>query len=105
VNERPFFGVDMPANHREILPHRSMAEKLSNECVSILLGFCKKQNPGRKTIDAMYDKRPLSLRLQFCGQKGEGGRSIGALHRHSRKPGGFVDGHDGIVFVKHDKLP
>jgi hypothetical protein len=104
VNERPFFGADMPANYREILPHRSMAEKLSDECVSIRLGFCKEQNPGRKTIDAMYDKCSLSLRFQFCGKKRQGGRSIGALHRHSRKSGGFVDGHDGIVFVKRDKV-
>ena len=105
VNERPFFGAEMSANYREILPYRSMAEKLSNECVSIRLGFCKEQNPGRKTIDAMYDKGPLSLRFQLCGKKRQCGRSIGAFHRHSRKSGRFIEGHDGIVFVKHDKLP
>src|SRR5215471_13067541 len=41
--ERPFFGPEMPANYCEILPHWSMAEKLSNECISIRLGFCKEQ--------------------------------------------------------------
>jgi hypothetical protein len=81
-----------------------MTEKLSNECVSIRFSFCKKQDPGRKTIDAMYDKDSLSLRFQFCGKKRQGGRSIGALHWHSRKPRGFIECHDGIVLVKHDKL-
>ena len=104
VNERPFFGGDVPANYREILPHGSMAEKLSNECVSIRLGFCKEKDSGRETVDAMYDKRSLSLKFQFCGKKGPGGLNMGAFHRHSMKAGGFVEGHDGIVFVKHHEL-
>jgi len=82
-----------------------MAEKLSNECVSIRLGFCKEQNPGRETIDAMYDKGSLSLRFQFCGKKRQGGRCIGAFHRHSQKSGRFIEGHDRIVFVEDGKLP
>ena len=45
VNERPFFAVEMPANYCQILPHRNMAEKLLDECVSIRLGFCKEQGP------------------------------------------------------------
>ena len=63
MNESPLFGAEMPANYGEILPHRSMAEKLSNECVSIRLGFCKEQDPGRETIDAMYDKGSLPPRF------------------------------------------
>jgi hypothetical protein len=105
VNERPFFGPEMPTNYREILPHRSVAEKLSYESISIRLGFGKEQNPGRKAIDAMHDKGSLSLQFQSCGKKRQSGRSIGAFHRHSRKSGGFIEGHDGIVFVKHDQLP
>jgi hypothetical protein len=105
VNERPFLGAGTPANYREILPHGSMAEKLSNECVAIRLSFRKKQNPGRKTIDAMYHKGPLSLQPEFGGEKRPGGRSIGALNRHSRKSGRFIEDHHGIVFVKHEKLP
>src|SRR5256885_9575139 len=31
VNERPFLGAETPAEYREVLPHRSMAEKLLNE--------------------------------------------------------------------------
>ena len=81
-----------------------MAEKLSNQCVSIRLGLGKEQNPGRKTVDAMDDKGSLSLPSQFRGKKRQGGRSIGALHRHGRKSGRFVNGHDGIVFVKYDQL-
>lgn len=61
VNERPFFDAEMPANDCEILPHRSVAEKLLNQCVSIRPGFCKEQDPGSVTIDAMHDKSPLSL--------------------------------------------
>jgi hypothetical protein len=106
VNERPFFfGREMPANYREILPHWSVAEKLSYESISIRLGFCKEQNPGRKAIDAMHDKGSLSPQFQSCGKKRQSGRSIGAFHRHSRKSCRFIEGHDGIVFVKHDKLP
>jgi hypothetical protein len=105
VNERPFLGVETPANYREILPHGSMAEKLSNECIAIRLSFRKEQNPGRETIDAMYDKGSLSLQFKFRGEKRQGGRSIGALNRHSRKSGRFIEDHHGIVFVKHDKLP
>jgi hypothetical protein len=82
-----------------------MAEKLSNQCIPIRFGFRKEQDPGRKTIDAMYHKGSLSLQLQLCGQKRPGGLSIGASNRHGRKSGGFIDGHHGIVFVKHDQLP
>jgi len=66
VNERPFFDAEMSANHCKILPHRTVPEKLSNQCVSIPFGFCKEQNPRGKTIDAMYDKGSLSPRAQFC---------------------------------------
>ena len=69
VNERPFLGAETPANYREILPHGSMAEKLSNECIAIRLGFRKEQNPGRKTIDAMYDKGSLSFQSKSRGEK------------------------------------
>jgi hypothetical protein len=66
VNKRPFFDAEMSTNHREILPHRTVFEKLSNECVSIPFGFRKEHNPGSKTIDAMHDEGSLSLRFQFC---------------------------------------
>jgi len=45
VNKRLFFAAEMPANCCQILPHRNMAEKLLDECVSIRLGFCKEQGP------------------------------------------------------------
>jgi hypothetical protein len=103
--ELPFPGTETPTDHREVLPHWSMGEKLSNECISTRLSFRKEQNPGRKTIDAMHDKGALSLQFQFRGKKGESGRSLGALNRHSRKAGRFIQDHHGIVFEKHDKLP
>jgi len=51
----------MPADHCQILPHRSVAPELFHQRVSILRGFCEEQNPGRVTIDAMYDEGSLSL--------------------------------------------
>ncbi len=105
MNQRPFLDAEMSADYCEILPHRSVSEKLSNECVSIRLGFCKEQNPGRKTIDAMYDKGPLSPRFQLCRKQRQCGRCIGAFHRHSWKSSRLIEGHDGIVFVERNKLP
>jgi hypothetical protein len=105
MHEVPFLGAETPANYREILPHRSVAEKLSNERIPIRFSFRKEQNPGSKTIDTMYDKGSLSLQFQFCGKKRQSGRSIGASNRHSRKSGGFIEDHYGIVFVKHDRRP
>lgn len=67
VNERPLLHAEMPANYCKILSYRSMTEKLSHEYVSIPLGFCKEQNPGTETIDAMYHKGSLHLGFQFCG--------------------------------------
>jgi hypothetical protein len=78
-----------------------MAEKLPNECIPTRFSFREEQNPGRKTINAMHDKGPLSLPLQFRGKKRPGGRTIGAFNRHSRKPGRLIEDHYGIVFVKH----
>jgi len=105
VNERPFWGAETPANYREILPHRSMAEKLSNEYIPVRLSLRKEQNPGRKTIDAMYGKSPLSPQFEFCGKKRQCGGSVGASNRNSRKSGGFIDDRYGVVFVKHGELP
>ena len=102
--ELPFLCAEAPADHREVLPDWSMGEKLSNERIPTRFSFRKEQNPGRKAIDAMYDKGALSLQFQLRGKKGPGGRSIGALNRHSRKSGRFIEDHHGIVFVKHDKL-
>ncbi len=65
MNERPLFDTEMPADNCEILPHRSVGEKLPNESPTIPLGFRKEENPGSEPIDAMHDKGPLSLRFQF----------------------------------------
>jgi hypothetical protein len=69
VYELPFFGAETPANHREVLSHWSMGQKLPDQRISIRFSFRKEQNAGRKTIDAMYDEGPLSLPLQFRGKK------------------------------------
>ena len=61
MNECPFFQAEMTANCREIFPHRSVPDKLLNECFSIWPSFCKEQNPRCLLIDSMDDKRPLPL--------------------------------------------
>ena len=61
VNECSFSSTEMSAHYGEILPHRSVAEKLLNERFPIQPGFCKEQNPRRVSIDAMYDIGPLPL--------------------------------------------
>ena len=61
VNERSFFGLEVPAHDCEILPHRSMFEKLPNQRFAIWPGLGKQQDSGCVSIDAMYDKGPLSL--------------------------------------------
>lgn len=66
VNESSFFGAEISANHCEILPHRAVLPELPNQGIPVPLGFCKEKNARRKTIDAMYDKRSLPSRFQFC---------------------------------------
>ncbi len=105
VYERSFAGGETPANHREILPNWSMGEKLPDERIAIRFGLRKEQHAGREPVDAMDHKGPLSLPFQFRGKKRPGGRSIGAPDGHCRQSGGLVEGHQPIVFVKHDKLP
>ena len=64
VNQRPLLGAETAAQHRQILPHGSMVEKLSNQWIPVQLGFGKQQNPGGETIDAMNDESALSLQFQ-----------------------------------------
>lgn len=82
-----------------------MGEKLSNEPVPVRFGLRKEQNSGRETVDAMDDEGSLSPGLQFRNKQGQGGRRLGAWDGDSGKAGGLVDGHNGIVFVKHDEFP
>lgn len=103
VNERPFFGVEVPANDCEILPHRCMAQKLSDQGIAVRSRLGKEQYPGRVTIDAVHHKGPLSSHSQFSGENGKSGRSSKVLGRHRQQFGRFIESHDGIVFVKDDK--
>src|ERR1700754_3705027 len=82
MNKCPLFQEEMTTNCCEILPHRSVSDKLLHECLSIWPGFCKEQDPRRETIDAMHDKGPLPLRFQFCRKKRERRRKIGVVRRH-----------------------
>jgi len=104
MHERPCLTAETAAQNREIFPYGSMSEKLSHQRISIRTGLGKQQSSGSKPIDAMHDQGSLSLQFEFCDKQRQGGRSIGALNRHSQKSGWFVENDHGIVFVKHRKL-
>ena len=78
-----------------------MAEKLSNEYLSIRLCFGEDQNAGSETIDAMDNKGSLSFQRKSRGKQRQSGRTIGAFDRHSRQASRFIDDYHGIVLVKH----
>ena len=73
VDERFFFGAsvdaEVSANDSQILPHRSMAEELSYQCVAITLGLCEQQHSRGKAIDAMHNVRALPAGFQFRGEQ------------------------------------
>jgi hypothetical protein len=64
MHESSLFLGEMPANHRQVLPYRSMREKLPYQHVSIRLSLGKQKNAGRETINPMNDQSSLSLSLQ-----------------------------------------
>lgn len=70
VNQGPCLVADAAAHYRQVLPYRSMVEKLSHQRISIRAGLRKQQYPGGKAIDPMHDQRPLSLRFEVCGKQG-----------------------------------
>ena len=105
VNEGSLPGLKMPANNRQILPHRRMAEKLMNQDIAVPLGLGKEHDPGGNPVNAMHDKSLLSLPLQFRRKKRPGGRRIRTFHRHSCQSRGLVDGHDCVVFIKENEFP
>jgi len=105
VNECSFFNAEMTANYREILPHRSVAEKLLNERFPIRPGFCKEQNPRRVAIDAMYDIGPLPLWFQLRREKRQRGWGMGVIRGHRQQLGRLIENCNCIVLVKDVKLP
>ena len=104
VDQGRLFSVDTPPNHRQVLPHRRMSEKLADEGLAVGLRFCEKQNAGREAIDAMDHQRPLLLPRQFRGNQRQGGRSGGAMDGHRDQARRLIENHHGIVFVKHGKF-
>jgi hypothetical protein len=104
MHEHPCLTAETAAQYREILSYGSMSEKLSHQRVSIRSGLGKQQSPRSKPIDAMHDQGSLSLQFESCDKQRQGGRSIGALNRHSQKSGWFVENDHRIVLVKHGKL-
>ena len=105
VNQSPFVKAEMTANCCEIFPHRGVPDKLLHQCFSIWPGFCEEQNPGRVTIDAMYDEGPLPLCFQFGRKNRKRGWGSGVIGGHGKQFGALIEDYNGIVFVKHVKLP
>ena len=61
VNQSAFFGLEVPAHDCEILPYRSMFEKLPDQRLAIRPGLGKQQDSRCVSINTMYDEGPLSL--------------------------------------------
>jgi hypothetical protein len=104
VNECALSGRKMSANHGEIFPHRSMSEKLSDECVAVGLSLSKKQKPGGKAVNAMHDEGSLFSAPQFSRKQRPRGRGVGVWHGNGGKSGRFIEGHHGIVFVNNGQF-
>jgi len=68
VHQRPSLELDTAAHYRQVLPHRSMVEKLAHQRISIRRGLRKEQDPRGKTIDPMDDQRPLPLPFELRGK-------------------------------------
>lgn len=105
VDECPLLHAEMTPNHREILPHRAVPDKLLNQRFSIPPAFREEQNSGRELIDPMHDIGPLPLRCQFFRKKRERGPKVGVVVGYCQHFGRLVEDHDGIVLVKDAKLP
>ena len=105
VHERSRLGIHTATQHREIVPYRTVVEKLTHEPRTIRIGLGKQQNAGGKPIDAMHHQGALSLSLEFGDEQRQSGRGIGAFNRHRQESGWFVDHDHRIVFVKHGQLP
>ena len=82
VHERAGLNRETSAHHRQILPHRSMVEKLPDQGIAIATRLRKQQRPRGKAIDAMHDQRPLFFRLELRGKQRQRRRDIRALNRH-----------------------
>src|SRR6476620_4277009 len=73
MDQRARSCAETAAHYREILPYRSVGEKLLNERITVAIGLGKQQDPGGKTVNAMNDQRSLSFRLEFSDQQRQSG--------------------------------
>lgn len=103
VHQRCLCRLQVSANHRQILPHGSVAEKLPDQRLPVLLGFCEEHHPRREAVNAMDDKSPFSLRFPFPRNQGPCRGLIRTFYRNRRKPGRLIEGHDGIIFIEDGK--
>ena len=66
MHERALFLAEMTAHDCQIFPNRGVLDELRDQCLAIRPSFCKEQNAGGITIDAMHDKGALPLGFQVC---------------------------------------
>ena len=69
MNQRSPFCGEMSAQHRQILAHGSMREKLLDQRLPIRVGFREQQNSGCEAIDAMDYQSALPTRLEILQKK------------------------------------
>jgi hypothetical protein len=69
VDECPFGGGKMAANHGEVLSGGSVGEELSNERIAVRFRLGEEENAGRETVDAMDDERPLPSSFELRGKE------------------------------------
>src|SRR5258706_12793736 len=69
VDERSSLSGETAAHDCEILPHRSVREKLPHQHGPIRRSLGKKQSTRSKSIDAMYDQGFLLLQFEAGGHK------------------------------------
>lgn len=69
VDEHPFLSAEMSAHNRKILSLWSMRAKLLHQRIPVPPRLGKEQNSRRVTVDAMNNKRPLPLQLQFLSKE------------------------------------
>src|SRR5215831_15957236 len=101
MDERSFSRAEMPPDHRQILPDRSMSEKLPDKRIPIRLGRREEHDARRKPVDAVYDEGLSSRTPQARANQRECGGRIRVFHGNRRESGRFIDSDDSVILVKH----
>lgn len=104
VDESACHCWETSANDREILPHRRVCDELADQRFAIGLGLGKQQQARGEPVDAVDNERPLSSKLKFRSEQRLYRRRIRTFDRYRQKSGGFIDNHDGVVFIHNGQF-